>query len=427
MTESPRGRLWSDRNFRWLFAGSLVSQLGDQFTLIALPWLILRQTGDTLVLGTLLAVMSVPRALFILAGGALVDRYSPMRVLMLSKQASAVLLALLAGLVFSGPLYLPAVYVLALAIGVASAFSLPPGTSILPTVMAPALLAQANGSMMGARQLSVFGGPLLAGVLIAAFGDGKDAAAGPALGPGLAFAIDAASFAVSAWMLTRVRPLPHQPGPVPAQEMAVWRSVREGLRYCWRDASLRVCFCYWTVVAFFVTGPVQVAIPVLAGQVGSNASAYGLLAGAYGAGTLVGMLVSILRPRIRVGGLGATMLVIDARVGLLFMPLGLIHSVWLGVPLLLVIGTLGGYLQVTIFTWMQQHAQPAMLGRCMALFMFIFMGIAPASSSITGWLMLHISLQQVFLWSGGMLVGIVLAAWLLFDMRRVSDVVRVVR
>ena len=51
-TTNPRAELLRDSNFRWLMAGSAVSLLGDQFTLIALPWLVLRMTGDTAALGT---------------------------------------------------------------------------------------------------------------------------------------------------------------------------------------------------------------------------------------------------------------------------------------------------------------------------------------------------------------------------------------
>jgi MFS family permease len=69
--------------------------------MVALPWLVLKLTGDTLALGLVIALMSIPRAVFILIGGALVDRYSPKRVLMLSKYANAVLLALLTLLVLN--------------------------------------------------------------------------------------------------------------------------------------------------------------------------------------------------------------------------------------------------------------------------------------------------------------------------------------
>jgi MFS family permease len=96
--------LFKDSNFRWMTGGAFLSMLGDQFTLIALPWLVLQMTDDTLVLGTVLALISIPRALFILIGGALVDRHSPKRVLMVSKYVNLVLLATLAGLVLAGML-----------------------------------------------------------------------------------------------------------------------------------------------------------------------------------------------------------------------------------------------------------------------------------------------------------------------------------
>jgi hypothetical protein len=406
-------------SFRWLFGGALISQLGDQFTLIALPWLVLTLTGDTLVLGTVLALLSVPRALFILLGGALVDRYSPKQVLMLTKHVNTVLLAALAALVYTGLWNLWLIYGLALAIGLATAFSLPSATSIMPHVMPREFLGKANGIMMGARQLSMFAGPLMAGLLIALFGDGRNGQPGNA-GIALAFALDALSFALSAWTLAQVKTiLPVAQSSSPAQ--SVWASVAAGLRYCWNDASLRVCFCYWAAVAFFISGPVQVAIPVLAQEVGGNAAAFGLLAGAYGAGSLGGMIVSGARPGLRLGSFGTTILAIDGIIGLLFVPLGFIDATWQGVLLLLAIGILGGFLQVNIFTWLQARVAPAMLGRTMALFMFIVMGIAPMSSSVTGWILRSVSLRELFVASGGMLVAIVFAAFLLSGIRSVTD------
>ncbi|KRB79175.1 MFS transporter [Noviherbaspirillum sp. Root189] len=418
--DPKRGALFGDRNFRWVFSGALISMLGDQFSLIALPWLVLQMTGDTLVLGTVLAIMSIPRALFILLGGALVDRYSPKRVLMLTKHVNTVLLAVLAALVLSGHLTLWAVYALALGIGLATAFSIPAGTSLLPHVISRELLPAAKGVQMGVRQLSMFAGPLLAGLLIALFGDSAAATIKDARGIGMAFALDALTFAVSAWTLSQVRPHAKPAGTAPAAS-SVWKSVGEGLRYCWNDDSLRICFSYWAAVALLISGPVQVAVPVLADHVGSGAAAFGALAGAHGAGTLLGVVVTSIRPQLRFGNLGKTILLLDGVIGLLFIPLGLISAIWQGMLLLLVIGVLGGFLQVTIYTWLQRHAAPAMLGRTMALFMFIFMGLAPMSSAVTGWVMRFVPLEQLFAASGVILVAIVVVAWSTSRMRTVSD------
>jgi len=415
--DAPLGR---DRNFRWLASGSLISMIGDQFTLIALPWLVLKMTGDPLVLGTVLAVTSIPRALFILVGGALVDRHSPRRVLMLTKYINTLLLGALAALVFTGHASLPAVYSLAFAIGLSTAFSIPAGSSILPHVVARERLQAANSTMMGIRQLSFFIGPMLAGGLIALFSGDTSGALQDTRGLALAFLADALSYAASAWTLAKVGV--RSPAPAGQRDAhSVWTSIAEGLRHCWNDRNLRVCFIYWAAIALFITGPVQVAVPLLADQVGDSAAALGVLAGAHGAGTLLGMAFTGARPNMRLGSFGSSLLFLAGVIGVLFMPLGLIQATWQGCALLLVIGLLGGVVQVNVYTWLQRAAPPALLGRTMALFMFIFLGIAPMSSALTGLLMRTITLPQLFAGAGGLLVVIVLTAFIAPGMRSIPD------
>ncbi|MBI2772828.1 MAG: MFS transporter [Burkholderiales bacterium] len=407
--------------------GGALSMLGDQFTLIALPWLVLKMTGDTLVLGAVLALVSVPRALFILVGGAMVDRYSPKRVLMLTKHINTVLLGLLAALVFTGTLTLPMVYVLALGIGLATAFSIPSGTAMMPHVVPPRMLPAANSVMLGMRQLSMFIGPLLAGALIALFGDGSQGTGIHAGGIGAAFAFDALSFVLSAWTLSRVTTLarPAAPaGPAPA----VWASIAQGLAHFWRDVELRTCFLYWGAVALLIMGPIHIAIPVLAASHPAlGAAALGTMLGAHGAGTLLGMALSGAFPRLRLASLGLTILLVDALIGLLFMPMGQITAAWQGAGLMLAIGVLGGFVQVAVFTWIQQRVPPALLGRAMSLFMFIFMGVAPMSAAATGWVLRGITLGQLFAGCGALLLGLVAVALLASQMRHVGDTPAVAR
>lgn len=428
MTQRPpdpaRAALMRDRNFVWLMAGSIISLLGDQFTLVALPWLVLRMTGDTLVLGTVLGLLSLPRALFILVGGAVVDRYSPKAVLMLTKYVNTVLLGALAVLVLTGGLSPWIVYGLAFAIGLATAFSIPSATSMLPHVMPRALLPAANGVMMGVRQLSMFVGPLLAGALIAVFGNAAEAGTvTDARGLSVAFGFDALSFLVSAWTLSQVRLQARDPagaGHV-AGSQPVLSAIAVGLRHLWSDRDMRLCFLYWGAVAVLITGPVQIAMPVLATTLDLGAAALGILLGAHGAGSLVGMVVSGARPHLRLGTLGMTMLVVDVVVGVLFMPMGLITATWQGAALLGTIGVLGGFMQVSIFTWLQRRTPAAMMGRVMSMFMFIFLGVAPLSGAFTGWLMRSITLTQLFVGCGGLLVCAALGAMVASPVRHVTD------
>jgi len=403
MSKAPT--LFGDRNFRWLIGGGAISMLGDQFTLIALPWLVLKLTGDTLILGLVLAVMSVPRAVFILIGGAVTDRHAPKRILMATKYANLILIGMLAVLVLSGQLGLWMLFGLGFAIGLASAFSIPSGSAIMPQMIAPAQLQAANGILMALRQITLLLGPLLAGLLIALFGDRVGAS--DTRGIGLAFLVDAASFGISAWTLTKVTVLTEPPH----NDDAMLAAVLAGLRHFWNDHSLRTLCLYFCATAFFIGGPAQVALPVLAlTRLGDGAAGYGSLMAAHGAGTLVGMIVSGLRPTWRAGSLGLTILLADGVAGLLLMPMGRVAGLWQGAALLLPLGLLTGFMQVTVFTWMQRRVPPALLGRAMSLFMFIFLGVAPLSAGITGWLLRGLTLGQVFAGSGAMLILIVLLA-----------------
>src|SRR5512138_2064743 len=101
-SKNPMARVMSSRNFRLLFAGSITSLLGDQFALIATPWLVLRLTGDPLVLGAVLALEGIPRALFMLLGGAITDRLSPRLVMLCSDLVRLLLTAAMAFVVFTG-------------------------------------------------------------------------------------------------------------------------------------------------------------------------------------------------------------------------------------------------------------------------------------------------------------------------------------
>ncbi len=416
-------------SFRWLLFGGTLSSLGEQFTLIALPWLVLKLTGDPLMVGTMLAVISVPRAIFSLLGGALVDRHSPRRVLLLTKVLNAGLLGLLALLVGAGVIRMPMVYALAAAIGLASAFSLPAATSLLPRILAPDLLRAANGIQMGFAQATLLVGPLAAGALIGGYGayggfgaDGRRGAlgVGDAQGLWLAFAFDAGTFVVSAWTLLRV----HVSRPVPA---AQFRSVLHGTRdvalFLWRDKELRTLGLYYAAIAFFVSGPIQVALPVLANtQLPGGATSLGLLLAGHGLGSLVGMAVSSLRSNWRIGTLGITILACDALAGLAFVPFGRIAATWQGIALLAPIGALSGFVQVAVLAWMQVRVPAAMLGRAMSVVIFLFLGVAPLATVIAGAALRVVAPSTLFTASGLTLLAIALIGRVFTPIRQIRDV-----
>src|SRR5258708_24272362 len=114
--QKPAGPL-SVRNFRLLWIGESISLLGDQFYLIALPWLVLQLTGSALALGTVLALAGIPRALFMLIGGAFVGCFSPRSVIISANFTRLVLVALVSAFVLTNNIWIEILVVFALAVG----------------------------------------------------------------------------------------------------------------------------------------------------------------------------------------------------------------------------------------------------------------------------------------------------------------------
>ena len=125
------------RDFRLLWIGETVSVFGDQFYLIALPWLALQLTGSGLALGSVLMTAGIPRAALMLVGGAVTDRCSSRSVMLVSNIMRCVIVTLLTVLVYTHAVRLWHLYVMAAAFGTFDAFFYPASVSILPPCWSP--------------------------------------------------------------------------------------------------------------------------------------------------------------------------------------------------------------------------------------------------------------------------------------------------
>src|SRR6476469_1903967 len=86
-TRAPARSPLRTPHFRNLWLGSTISYIGDQFYLVALPWLVLELTGSGLAVGSMLMVAAVPRAVLMLMGGAVTDRTAPRNILLITTWA----------------------------------------------------------------------------------------------------------------------------------------------------------------------------------------------------------------------------------------------------------------------------------------------------------------------------------------------------
>lgn len=151
--KNPMLRVMSLRDFRLLFAGSITSLLGDQFALIATPWLVLQLTGDPLALGIVLALEGIPRAAFMLLGGAITDHFSPRLIILISDVIRFVLTGILALIVFTGTIQIWMVYAFSLGFGFVAGFAIPAENSIVPMLVKEQDLQAGNSIIMGITQL----------------------------------------------------------------------------------------------------------------------------------------------------------------------------------------------------------------------------------------------------------------------------------
>ena len=396
---APKTSVFSNRDFLLLFCGSSISAIGDTFTLVALPWLVLKLTHDPAAVGFTALLQALPRAAFMFVGGAVVDRASPRRILLISRAWNAAFVAALAVLVVTGAIQMWEVYAISLGIGLSTAFVYPAGSSILPQLLDKEQLQVANGMLMGMRQVAMIVGPILAGLLIAAnIQTTQDLRFANAGGMGLAFSVDAVSFIFSlvSLYLIRIHTDFHPPKP----EGGILADVWKGFQGVWADLQLRSFIFYVAIVSFFVGGPVQVGLPVLADDRLNSARAFGILMTTYGLGMLMGNGLSVLATRIARGHLGLMILTLDTIAGVMFASLSGVYHVWSGALLLAVVGSFAGIGQVALFSWIQRRVPQAMMGRTMSILFFTFLGVGPLSAALAGLLLRFISLTQLFLGAG---------------------------
>jgi MFS family permease len=413
---SPARKVLGNRNFQLLWLGQGTSLIGDQFYLIALPWLVLLITGDVAQLGLVLALTGVPRVVFMLFGGALSDRFSQRSMMLVSDALRLVMTAMLAVIVFSGGVQLWMLYLFALAFGTVSGVFIPASQSMVPRIVGKDELMVGNTIQQVTNQLSVFVGPLLAGGLIAYFaGSGTriTGSASPSLdGIGLAFAIDAFTFLVSIATLAMMK----TGAPRAAEQKSIVAAIGEGIAFIAKSRKILLMFLIMALINFLFTGPAFVGIPVLAkDRLPEGAAAYGLLMAALAIGTLIGALASGVI-KVKPANIGFVSMGCIAFFGVGMAALGMISATWEGMASLFVIGCLNGYIGIVLVTLLQKSTPPEMMGRVMSLVMIAGMGLVPVSQAVSGFV-LKVSFGGVFAGCGVLIVLIAATSLLSKDVK----------
>ncbi len=385
------------RDFRLLWLGHNVSLFGDQFYLIALPWLTLRLTGSAVALGTVLMIAGGTRALFQLLGGALSDSVSSNLLMVASNVIRAVVTALIAVVVLLGVTQLWHLYILSFIFGMVDAVFFPAFMATIPTLVTREHLPAGNAVLRGTGRLMSLMGPAAAGILISA------------TSLTVAFAVDAATFVFAAAMICLMKKrdsrLDENAASSPSQRSsrfkALFASIGEGLRYAWNEPVVRALFLFIAAIEFSYAGASTVGIAWLAKKrFEGGASALGWMLSSLGGGMVIGMLLaSSIKGQHRGRVLIAASLVIGVGLALL----GFSAQLLIACGVLTVVGIAGGLGNILIMAWIQSRTRPRMLGRMISLIVLGMSAVEPLSFALAGFIV-TLNLRALFVASGGFLV-----------------------
>ncbi len=356
-----------NRYFRLLWMGNSVSWFGDQFYVVALPWLVLQLSGSAVALGTVMMSAAIPRAALMLIGGVASDRFSARRIMIATAWARTLLVAAVAALLWTSSLRLWHLYLLAFWFGAADAFYAPASQTLLPTLLKPEQLPAANSVSQSTLQVTTLVGPAPAAFVV------------KALGTAWAFFFDAVSFLV---IIAALWTLPDVPvAPANKQRKSVLGSIKDGLRHVSSDPALRSLLVIAAMVNFCTAGPMSIGLAWIAKHQFGTPLAFAAMTSAVAAGTLVGMVLAGVRRNARRGRL---FVIVSSMIGASVFTIGLVHRLWVIAALLFAMASCAGLLNIQLVSWIQQRVDRAVLGRVMSVLMFAAIGLMPVSLAVAG-------------------------------------------
>jgi len=356
-------------DFRWFFAGRLVSLLGSSMAPVALAFAILDASGRPGDLGIVLAGRMIPLLAFLLVGGAVADRFPRRTVLLVANVGAGLTQGAVAAILLAGAYHLLPILILEVANGILDAFTMPALRGVVPQLVDPSRLREANSLLGSVRNATKIVGPSLSGLLVVAVGSG----------PAIAF--DAATFLAAAVCLARlplppvrepaapIRPVqpgqasPVGPGPVTAAAPVRRATLLADIGAGWSEFR-RLPWVWVSTLSFGLmnlvqTGTWQILGPTLTKQV-SGIATWGFVLSARGVGLLVTSAVMyrlVVRRLLRFGQIvcvagGLPLIVLGLRFG----------ATWL-VAAAFVAGLAASVSGISWDTSLQEHVPAAALSR----------------------------------------------------------------
>jgi MFS family permease len=358
------------RNYRLFFSGQVISLSGTWMQNIALAWLVVELTHSALAVGVLAFCRFIPFTVFGLFAGVVADRIDNRTLVIWTQSISMVLSALFAVLVLGGLETLWIVYLLAILSSTAIVFDAPGRQALTFQMVGRAELPNAvalNASLFNGSRIV---GPAIAGVVIAA------------VGVGVCFAINTVSFLAVLAGLLLMRKDELVPLERSGEPPTMMRGIREGFSWVLANPQMRLVLAIVAVVST-VGFNFHVILPLLASDtLDAGPEVFGILSACFGAGALVGALLSATLGRaswkvliLGTGGFSVALLVLaplasTVACAVLLFVTGVCFTLWTS----------------NANSILQLGAPDHLRGRVVSLYLWAFAGFAPVGGLLAGWL-----------------------------------------
>ena len=364
----PALRAFRSKNFRIFYAGQGLSLLGNWMQTVAMSWLMYRITGSALLLGVTAGAQQLPILFLSPIAGVWADRVNRQRLLVLIQSLAFVQALTLALLTFSDMVRVPHLIVLALFLGIITAFETPTRQAfLLELIEHREDLPNAIALQSLLFQSTRFVGPSVAGLVLAV------------LGEAWCFFVNALCYLaiIVTYAVVRVKPR-----ELPDTRIGWWRQLASGIKYAFGFTGSRRLLLLLMVMGFF-TAPWSSLMPIFAAETFSGDSrTFGFLIGAVGLGAILGTFALAARSSVR--GLGRVVAAATVMAGVALSGFSLSGTLWLSLTFL---GVFGAGLVVTaasVNTILQTVADEDKRARVISMYVMCFLGFAPIGNFIAG-------------------------------------------
>lgn len=396
--------------FQILVVSLALSLAAAGLLMVSLVWQVVALGGGPRELSVVATASATGMLVTALFGGVLADRVPQRRILFASEVTKTVAIGAVAALAWTGHLQVWQLAACALIGGVADGLYYPAYSALVPALLPPEDLLQANGLEGMARQLILnAGGPAVAGAVIAA------------TSPAVALTLTACCTGSAAAVLVGLplMPVRRDFSELPTHPVrAVWHDLHEGFRYLVATPWLHATLAYASLLVLLIMGPFEVLVPfAIKDRAGGGPAEHALVLAAFGLGGAAGsLLISSTRLPRRylttmnlLWGLGCTPVII----------LGITSSVPVMVAAAVLTGATFNGASVIWGTLLQRRVPPALLGRVASLDFFISLAFMPVSMALVGPVSEAIGMTTTFLIAGT--VPVVLAVIAIFVARMPAD------